>query len=132
MSNSGHPVLLPLRDPVAEPLRRGQQLRVRLVIEQVEEQRIGELVVRPGRLAHAARPEQEEALLRGRLEQSRIQKRLGKSVLLAARYDVRDHALQLHRADEKVAIGAGALLHDCPGCGARTFFRSPVNLKGTW
>ena len=61
MSNSATQSLVPLRDPVAEPLRRGQQLRVRLVIEQVEKQRIGELVVRPGRLGHAARPEQEEA-----------------------------------------------------------------------
>jgi hypothetical protein len=46
-------------------------LHVRLVIEQIEEQRVDELLVRPGCLPHAARPEQEEALP-GRLEQSWI------------------------------------------------------------
>ena len=45
-----YPAFVTLRDPVAEPLRRGQQLRVRLVIEQIEEQRVGKLFVRPGGL----------------------------------------------------------------------------------
>jgi len=56
-----------LRDLVAEPLRRGQQLRVRVVIEQIEEQRVGKLFVHPSGLAYAARPKQEEALPGGRL-----------------------------------------------------------------
>jgi hypothetical protein len=67
-----HPAFVTLRDLVAEPLRRGQQLRIRLVIEQIEERRVGKLFVRPGGLAHAARSEQEEAPPGGRPEPSWI------------------------------------------------------------
>ena len=67
-----HETIVILRDPVAEPLRRGQQLGVGRVVEQIEKQRVGKLFVRPRGLAHAARPKQEKSLLRRRLKQSWI------------------------------------------------------------
>jgi len=67
-----YPAFVILRDPVAEPLRRGQQLGVGLVIEQIEKQRVGKLFVRPRGLADPARPKQEKTLLWRRLKQSWI------------------------------------------------------------
>jgi len=59
-----HPVFVALRNPLAEPLRPGEQLRVDLMIEHVEEQRTGKLLVQPSGLTHATRSEQKE-LCRG-------------------------------------------------------------------
>jgi hypothetical protein len=66
----GHPVLVALRYPVSEPLWRGEQFRIHLMIEHVEEQRAWKLLVQPGGLAHPARTEEKKALPRRRLEQS--------------------------------------------------------------
>ena len=57
-----------------EPLRPGEQLRVYLMIEHVEEQSTGELLVQPSGLTYSARTEQEEALPRRRLHQSWVRK----------------------------------------------------------
>jgi hypothetical protein len=69
-----YPALVRLWNPLAKPLRSGEQLRVDLMIEHVEEQSTGELLVQPSGLTYAARPEQKEALSRGRLKQSWIHK----------------------------------------------------------
>jgi hypothetical protein len=60
-----HPVFVALRNPLAEPLRPGEQLRVDLMIEHVEEQRTGKLLVQPSGLTHVTRSEQKETLPRG-------------------------------------------------------------------
>jgi hypothetical protein len=67
-------VLVALRNPFAESLRPGEQLRVHLMIEHVDEQRTGELLVQPSSLPYTARSEQKKALPRRRLHQSWVHK----------------------------------------------------------
>jgi hypothetical protein len=57
-------VLVALRNPFAESLRPGEQLRVHLMIEHVDEQRTGELLVQPSSLPYTARSERKK-LCRG-------------------------------------------------------------------
>jgi hypothetical protein len=56
------PLLVALRNPIAEALGRGEQLGVDLIIEHVEEQGVGKVLVQPGGLTYAAGAEQKEAL----------------------------------------------------------------------